>query len=140
MATTPPRHVPGPPPLGADLATCRAWVAALPIEMRERLAPMFQPSALRRARLAERDEMLFRMALGRQGDATAIAEAIFRELSRYAGSVWRRSDCDRETPSNPDHAVMHRILRLNDGEVPAIRTLRRPFAAVAKKTGGNGHG
>ncbi len=124
-----------------DIAAWRAAIAALPADDRAALAPLFSPSAIRAARLTERDGLLLRMAIGLSGDAEAVARAVHAELSRYAAAAWRFSR-DRPEPHDRRHALAHQVLRIEGGRVLSVRSLRRTFGfvAVAKKTVGNGHG
>ena len=116
-----------------DLAALERAILNAPVEWREHLARHFAPSALRSARLAERDGLLLRMALGRNGDATALAEMVHAGLSRYATSAWRYEE-DRAAPAEERHALAHRVLTLTDGEVLSVRSLRLIFRPVARKS------
>lgn len=122
-----------------DVAEVRAIIVGLPVEVREALAHLFQPAALRACRLAERDELLLRLALGLPGDCQTVADQVHAALTRYAETRWRRGDRDRVIARDPADAALHRILVLGGGKVPAARSLRRIFP-VAKISAGNGHG
>ncbi|MGZ5782831.1 MAG: hypothetical protein ACXWIW_10235 [Croceibacterium sp.] len=65
------------------------------------------------------------------GDAKTTADAVHEVLTRYRGSAWR-FDRDNDQPHDQRNVLAHRVLRLNCGAVPAARSLRRLFSAVAK--------
>ncbi len=117
----------------ADLATLERAISDAPIEARERLARLFfTKSALRTARLAERDEALLRMAVGLSGNAKSLADAVHQMVARYAASAWR-FDRDRGGPRDQRHVLAWRVLKLNEGVAPAARTIRRAFEPGAEK-------
>jgi hypothetical protein len=81
------------------------------------------------------------MAVGLEGDAEALAEAVHAKLARYEASAWRY-ERDLPAPAQARHAFVHRILKLADGKGLkglSVRNLRRVFATVAKKAASNGH-
>ncbi len=131
-----------PAPITSEMGPQRleAVIAALPWRERERLARRwFSPSALRAAKLAERDDLLLRMAIGLEGSAKAIAEAVHADLDRYVRQAWR-FERRANAPVRARDALAHGVLTLTEGDVPSVRQLRRLFGAVAKKDPGNGHG
>lgn len=117
-----------------DLAALEAAILRAPLEARDYLAARyFTPSARRTARLSERDGLLAEMAAkGRCANVEA-AIAVHTELLRYATTWWRYGDRDRAAPADPEHAVLHRVLTLNRGEVLGVRSLRRLYAGLARQ-------
>ena len=68
----------------------------------------------------------------------SIAEAVHTEIERYRASAWQ-FERGRVAPADPRRAILHRVLTLTGGATPSVRTLRRMFAPVAKKTRLDGH-
>ena len=131
------------PTCGARVEEWRAAIVALPVQMRAELAELFKPYALRSAWIAQRDDLLCLMAVGRNGDTKALAEIVATDLLRYATSAWS-FDRHRAEPHNRAHSLAHQVLRLTNGAVPAAATIRKIFGqrlsrAVRKNSRGNEH-
>lgn len=125
---------PSPDEPAFDVAALERAILRAPIEAREQLARHFTPAALGKARRADRDGVLVSMTIGRWGDAKALAQAVHKDLMRYAASAWR-FDQDRAAPFDEKHTLAHRALKLSDGAVLSERSLRRVFAELPKRPG-----
>src|SRR4051812_40727925 len=120
--------VPAPAP-GLD-----EQLAAAPVEVLERLAVRhFSRSARRRRRLDARDEdfrELARQVIAEGGpiEGTPLAREVLRRVARYAGDAWPRELSGPE-PSDPQHAILWRILRSSAGsKMPEAPQLVRILA------------
>lgn len=113
-----------------DLVLIEKLLARQPVEILERLARYFTPSALARRCLADRDAAIRSLAVGRLGTGRDLAGKIHQDLHRYAASGFR-FERDRP-PDDPRRALMHRVLVLNRENVPGDRTLRYALAGLGR--------
>jgi hypothetical protein len=109
-----------------DLELIGQLLARQPVEVMQRLARHFTPSALARQGLAERDMAIRALSVGRQGTSGhEMARDIRRDLRR-AVTTWFRPD----RPGDPRRRQLHRVLVLNRGKIPSERALRRVLAGL----------
>ena len=131
-----------PVPLGraADgqlLADVEAAIEGMPVERREALARRyFSPSALRRRREQERDDLIRCFARDQAIGASGrkLSEAVAAALSLYASGPWK-FERDKPVPTDPGHALLWRILHLNRGRLLSEPSVRRILAGLAKLPG-----
>ena len=73
----------------------------------------------RAARLARRDSAIMKAVAGTGLKPCRAASELERDLGRYAATGWQR----RETPTEPRRALLHRILKENNGKTLRWRQL-----------------
>ena len=100
------------PPPGADVAACRAWAVALPIEIREAMEDLFDPVMLRGGRLSERNGLLLHMAASIASSTPGISQRSIAEAHRH-----------RLARPGSD-IIAQRTLLLNKGEVLEAENIR----------------
>jgi hypothetical protein len=121
----------------ACIATAEEILAWLPSDQVQRLARLYaSPSALRRRRLAERDDAIRELAaLYDASSGRQLADAVHRDLN-----LVRSSSAKPIRPSAPPAgddrlAVMRRVLVLCGGKVPSFETIRRALAGIGVGNG-----
>jgi hypothetical protein len=110
----------------------QAWrlaIAEMPLEMRERLAVLFTPGALRRARNQRRLDLYGACAIGKQGSASEIARQILGELRIYEATAWQ-NDKFRSSPMNPAHLQWFAVMKAFP-DLMSERSLRRLLKKLA---------
>jgi hypothetical protein len=117
-----------------DLELIEQLLARQPVEVMQRLARHFTPSALISRRLAERNQKIRALAIGWLGTGRELAREIHQDVRRY-GAGGFRFERDRP-PADPRRAMMHRILVLSDGKAPSEPTIRRALAGLAGSKSG----
>lgn len=109
--------------------SARACLTWLPADSLERLARLTTPSAIRARRLAERDELIRRLALEHYSTLPSgreIARRVRRDLTLYVAAGRLRSP----VPSDPRRAALHCVLVASAGHLPSAPTIRRALAGV----------
>ena len=99
-----------------------AILAQLPTEDAAWLAPrvLLETAEDRRAaRLARRDAAIMRAVEGTGLRPSRAASELERDLIRYAATGWQR----QETPTEPRRALLHSILKENNGKTLRWRQL-----------------
>jgi hypothetical protein len=127
---------PGPPaapeqdparaePRPVTVAEAKAMVMTWPPDVLEAL---FDGNWHKQAVKAELSEILARLAVGREGSASAIARAVHSELKHYAKGLWR-FERHGPAPADPKRGLMHRYLVLASANIPSWHTMRKQFGA-----------
>ena len=99
-----------------------AILARLPADDAEWLAPrvaLDTPDDRRSARLARRDAAILQAVEGTGLRPSRAASELERDLGRYAATGWQRG----ETPTEPRRALLHSILKENNGKTLRWRQL-----------------
>jgi hypothetical protein len=91
-----------------------------------------QPWARRAWTLVQRDQAIVELA-GTFENARAVAKEMHLVLDTYCGGQWR-FERNRPPPSDPVHALYHRILMTNGGTPPGFHTIRRVLAGIGAKS------
>jgi hypothetical protein len=117
-------------PPETHIAEIERAILVLPAEALDRLARLyFTPSAIRRRRLDERNQLIRDLAremlpLSGARCGREVAEAVAEALSHYAAFAWC-SDRRRSAPRNERHSRLFRILQLGLGDCPGKHQCRR---------------
>jgi hypothetical protein len=93
-------------------------------DIRRMLVKHASPSALRRRALDDRDAAIRQLAATyAAASGRAMADAVHRDLQRYAASAYRFER--NRPPSDPTRVLLHRVLAIGDGRVPSFELIRR---------------
>lgn len=123
MPAAPRLDCPDWPPAPDDVRAWRVVIRGLPVATRRALAPLFGPRLIEADAIAQRDTALAMLAIGREGSARAIAQAVHLDLARYAAGAWR-FESEADAPRDHLHAAAHAVLRATDGNVLSAERIR----------------
>jgi hypothetical protein len=117
-------------PPETHIAEIERAVSVLPAEALDRLARLyFTPSAIRRRRLDERNQLIRDLAgemllVSGARSGRELGKAVAEALAHYAAHAWC-GDRERSAPRNQSHSRLFRILQLGLGDYPGQVHCRR---------------